>query len=232
MIRCSLGYVSSYVIFNNMHVKICGITSLDHARAAVQAGAQMIGFNFYPPSPRFISAQACAQIVRALRAQNMAVITVGVFVNMPPEQVMAIMEQCGLDRAQLSGDEPPEALKALGPMAFKAVRPATLAEALAALERYGQDTAPALLVDARTPHYGGSGRLADWRIARELAQRAPILLAGGLTPDNVGEAIRAVQPWGVDVASGVEARPGVKDPARMAAFIRNATGSGPGPEPR
>ncbi len=206
-----------------MHIKICGITSLEQALAAVEAGAHMIGFNFYPPSPRAISVQKCARIVQALRDHGPAVITVGVFVNMPPEQIRAIMDQCRLDRAQLSGDEPPEVLDALGPVAFKAVRPATLEEALAALAHYGRDTAPALLVDARTPHYGGSGKLADWRIARELARRAPILLAGGLTPDNVQEAIRAVQPWGVDVASGVEARPGIKDPARMVAFVRNAT---------
>lgn len=204
-----------------MHIKICGITTLEQAMAALAAGADMLGFNFYPPSPRAISPETCARIISGLHKAGQSSYTVGVFVNMPSPEIRAIQEACQLDGVQLSGDETPEQWRQIGDAAFKAVRPATLDEALAALESYGRATSPALLLDARIPQsYGGSGRLADWNIARELARRAPILLAGGLTPDNVGEAIRTVRPWGVDVASGVESAPGVKDPDRMAAFVR------------
>ena len=204
-----------------MQIKICGITNLEQAIAAMQAGADMLGFNFYPPSPRYLVPMVCAQIVQGLRDQGYSPATVGVFVNLSPDEIQNIMTECQLDMAQLAGDEPPEHLQVLGTKAFKAVRPATLEEGLRVLQDYGRDQAPALLVDARVPHsYGGSGHLADWQIARELARRAPILLAGGLTPDNVASAIQAVQPWGVDVASGVESRPGHKDPAKMAAFVR------------
>ena len=204
-----------------MHIKICGITTLEQALAAMDAGADLLGFNFYPPSPRAISPKTCARIIRGLHEAGRRPQTVGVFVNMPAAEMRGIMSACRLDWAQLSGDEPPGQIRQLGEIAFKAVRPATLNEALAALDAYGRASPPALLLDARAPKsYGGSGHLANWDIARELARRAPIFLAGGLTPDNVADAIHAVQPWGVDVASGVESAPGVKDPARMAAFVR------------
>lgn len=206
-----------------MHIKICGLTTLEQALAAIEAGADMLGFNFYPPSPRFITPAACARIMREMRKQGYAPLTVGVFVNTPPAQIRAILDQCQLDLAQLAGDEPPQDLRDLGDAAFKAVRPASQDEAMQALADYGRSIPPALLLDARVPgSYGGSGVLANWEIAHHLARQAPILLAGGLTPANVGAAIRAVQPWGVDAASGVESSPGVKDRALMTAFVRAA----------
>ncbi len=207
-----------------MHIKICGIRTLDDALAAVAAGADMLGFNFYPPSPRAVDVPTCAAIVDALRSRGHAVTCVGVFVNAPPETVRATLDACGLDAAQLSGDEPPSDLTALAGRAFKAIRPRDAAEAEALAARYARAAPPpALLLDARVPGlYGGSGRPADWGLARRLAARLPLLLAGGLTPENVAAAVRAVRPWGVDVASGVESAPGVKSPPRMAAFCRAA----------
>jgi phosphoribosylanthranilate isomerase len=206
-------------------IKICGITCLDDALAAVEAGADMLGFNFYRPSPRYIEPLACARLIAGLRDRGAAVTTVGVFVNAPPQMVVSILRDCGLNLAQLHGDEPPEDLTALGERAFKAIRPATLASARAALDRYPRRTTPpALLVDASTcvSPYGGTGQVGDWSLARDLAAAYPLLLAGGLRAENVAAAVALVRPWGVDVASGVESGPGRKDPARMAAFVQAA----------
>ncbi len=213
-----------------MQVKICGITRLDDALAAIEAGADMLGFNFYPPSPRYIEPAACASLVAALRGRGAQAVLVGVFVNTPPAEVAAILDQCSLDLAQLSGDEPPEDLAGLGERAFKAIRPrdaAHAAELAAVYARYARRAAPpTLLADASsgTGRFGGAGQTGNWEAATLLAARGPILLAGGLRPDNVAAAVAAVQPWGVDVASGVEASPGRKDGARMRAFVRAANG--------
>lgn len=203
-----------------VRVKICGVRTLDDALAA--EGADMLGFNFYPPSPRYVTPAACAALVGALRDRGVRATMVGVFVNATLEDVAATLEQCDLDLAQLSGDEPPALARALGARAFKAIRPRTLDEAHTALGAYPRRAAPpALLVDAaRGRAYGGTGHLADWGLARALAACAPILLAGGLRPENVMDALAAVRPWGVDVASGVESAPGRKDPERVAAFVR------------
>lgn len=209
-----------------MKVKICGITTLEDALAAIEAGADMLGFNFYPPSPRYIEPVTCARLVQALRAEGASVTTVGVFVNAPVQELTAILEDCGLDLVQLHGDEPPEAVAQLGERALKALRPADLASARALSRTYpARRAAPAFLVDTSTAgQYGGTGRVADWSLARALAAEYQLLLAGGLHPGNVAAAVGAVQPWGVDVASGVEERPGRKDPARMVAFVRAAHG--------
>ncbi len=205
-----------------MQVKICGITNREDALAAVSAGADMLGFNFYPGSPRCISPETCAEIMRALAGYN--VVTVGVFVNAAAEEIETTLQTYGLDLAQLSGDEPPEVLNRLGERAYKALRPADEAGLKAGLGRYPQRTlAPAWLVDAYRPGaFGGTGQVADWGLAAGLAAQAPVLLAGGLRPENVAAAIAQVHPWGVDVASGVELRPGKKDTQKMAAFIQNA----------
>jgi phosphoribosylanthranilate isomerase len=211
-----------------MKVKICGITTLDDALAALDAGADLLGFNFYPKSPRVIGPEACAAITAELRRRNCAASLVGVFVNASQNQVAETLRTCGLDLAQLSGDEPPEWVRALGSQAFKALRPVNAAElalALAALPHRPQP--PALLLDANRPGaYGGTGQTADWSLASDLALQVPLLLAGGLTPENVARAIRQVRPWGVDVASGVETAPGRKDPAKMAAFVQAARSEG------
>jgi len=204
-----------------MHVKICGLTNLEDALAAVAAGADYLGFNFWPKSPRYITREVCASIQAELRRRGAAVRTVGIFVNTPAAEVAAVMEACGLDLAQLHGDERPEHLTALWGKAFKAVRdPAAATEAeLEALTAFSPGQ-PAFLVDAPAPGlYGGSGQLADWQAAAALAARYPLFLAGGLNPLNVAAAVEQVRPWGVDTASGVESAPGRKDHDKMRAFV-------------
>ena len=207
-----------------MKVKICGITSLEDGLAALAGGADLLGFNFYPHSPRFLSLNACAAITLELRRRGCAATLVGVFVNPTRAAVEETLESCALDLAQLSGDESPDLVRALGERAFKVLRPANRLELDQALSAYPRRSPPpAVLIDARHPGaYGGTGQPADWNLAAGLARRVPILLAGGLTPANVAAAVHQVQPWGVDVASGVESAPGRKDPARMTAFIQAA----------
>ncbi len=208
-----------------MNVKICGITNLDDALAAIDAGADLIGFNFYPKSPRYISPAACVKIQPEIRSRQPAIVTVGIFVNSPADFVADILDCCSLDLAQLHGDEPPEMLAWLWGRAYKAIRPRSVEEAAADARRYtplahGQ---PALLIDASYPSfYGGSGRVAEWPVAQRLASDYAVLLAGGLTPENVASAVRIVNPWGVDVASGVESSPGKKDRRKMVDFVHAA----------
>ncbi|HEX8993460.1 MAG TPA: phosphoribosylanthranilate isomerase [Anaerolineales bacterium] len=197
-------------------IKICGIKTLPDALAAMEAGADMLGFNFYPKSPRFIEIDRCAGITGALRHSDPSVLLVGVFVNASVEDIERALKTCNLDLAQLSGDESPELCAALKSRAFKAFH----GIADHSVQPYVRTDAPAFLVDAAAKGaYGGTGRAADWSSAARLARQYPILLAGGLKPDNVAEAVDRVRPWGVDVASGVEAEPGRKDAARMKAFV-------------
>lgn len=209
-----------------MIVKICGLTSLEDARCAVDAGADMLGFILYPKSPRFIPPARIAPITAALRELAPVVLTVGVFVNETPDDMARALDEAGLNLAQLSGDEPPDCLRALQGRAYKAVREATHAEAyLSAIQspKSKIQNRPDLLLDANHPTlYGGSGMRADESLAAALARRCRLLLAGGLTPDNVSGAIRVARPWGVDVSSGVESAPGRKDHAKVRAFIAAA----------
>ena len=211
-----------------MIVKICGIRSLGDALAAVDAGADMLGFNFYAASPRYLETIACERLVQSLRvAIPRPPLLIGVFVNASISEVVAILDRCTLDMAQLHGDEPPAALAALGSRAFKAVRPTTPEDAAQQVHAYrsmaSSPRAPEILMDASAPGlYGGSGLTADWSTASAQAKKARLLLAGGLNPANVADAIAAVRPWGVDVASGVEVEPGVKDAAKMKTFVEQA----------
>ncbi len=212
-----------------MKIKICGITNLQDGLAAAQAGADFLGFIFHARSPRFVTVEQAQAIVGGVRRQfrNQAPKFVGVFVNTPPAQVRYALYTAGLDYAQLHGDEGPEQLAEQRGRSYKAVRPASLAEALDAAVRYsglGPQGGPNLLLDAYHPaEYGGTGIRADWSAAASLASRVPrVLLAGGLTPQNVAAAIAAVQPWGVDVSSGVEAAPGRKDHAKLREFVQAA----------
>jgi phosphoribosylanthranilate isomerase len=206
-----------------MRVKICGITTRQDALAAVDAGADMLGFNFYPQSKRYILPEKCVRIVSYLAQYTTRVQLVGVFVNATRAEIEAIADDCHLDLVQLSGDEPSEFLHTLGPQALKGIRPTSLEEAQADASRFVRSASPALLVDAYRPgEYGGTGHTGNWELARMLATQYPILLAGGLKPDNVAAAVAQVHPWGVDVASGVESSPGKKDAAKMAAFVRAA----------
>jgi phosphoribosylanthranilate isomerase len=208
-------------------VKICGITTLEDAFIAVEAGADMLGFNFYAPSPRYLTPAACRAITDDLRAQLGAScpLLIGVFVNEPAAG--EIVTQAGLDYAQLHGDESPEALAALAGRAFKAIRPRTVEEVAAQAAVFLPhapvgDHTPALLVDAyHKDQYGGTGERTSLRIAQAACKATPrLLLAGGLMPDNVAELVRAFRPWGVDVASGVEgATKGRKDSAAVQAFM-------------
>ena len=207
-----------------VRIKICGLTSLDDALAAVDLGADYLGFNFYAKSPRRIEPAACAAICAELARRAAPVKTVGVFVNHTQAEVTAILAACGLDLAQLHGDEPNEHLAALGGRAFKGLRgeAAPAASELAELARLGPGR-PAFLLDAHSPNlYGGTGQTADWQAASAIAAQYPIFLAGGLTPTNIAAAITQVRPWGVDTASGVESAPAKKDASKMEAFINNA----------
>jgi phosphoribosylanthranilate isomerase len=195
-------------------VKICGIKTITDAIVAMEAGADLIGFNFYPKSPRYVEVGMCRNIMSLLR-QHGRVTCVGVFVNASVGTIQATMETLGLNLAQLHGDETPEMLHALAGKAFKAFRgiPETI-------DGFTRNDGPAFLVDASVKGiYGGSGVTADWDGAAKLARSYPLLLAGGLSPENVAEAVEQVRPWGVDVASGVESAPGVKDPNKVKAFI-------------
>ncbi len=207
-----------------MVVKICGITNLQDALGAVEAGADMLGFNFYPPGKRYILPEECRKIISILRFRKMNVVTVGVFVNAPVDMILSTMRECGLHLAQLSGDETPETLFGLAGTGFKALHVSDSTTLQISLRRYPRRALPpAYLVDAYSPgEYGGTGKTIDWSLAARISAQMPILLAGGLTTENVAKAVAQVHPWGVDVASGVESSPGCKDHAKIALFIQKA----------
>ena len=195
-------------------VKICGITNLADAQAAAKAGADVLGFNFYEKSPRHVSVNSAAEISRQLPP---FVMRAGVFVNPSEELVLRAIGDCGLSLLQFHGDEPPEFCTQFGLMSMKAFRIRD-AKSLKQLPEFQTD---AWLLDAFSPEArGGTGEKFNWNLAIE-AQKfgKPIFLAGGLTPENVAEAVRKVEPFGVDVSSGVELSPGKKDHAKIRAFI-------------
>lgn len=207
-------------------IKICGITNPEDAEVALHAGADLLGFILYPKSPRYVTAQQVRTIIEAVRGggSESPAKFVGVFVNESPGHIRTTLAEASLDYAQLHSEEPPDVLQQLQPRAFKALRPADAAEAEQEAERYadlGPADGPRWMIDAYDPHaYGGTGKHADWHAAASLARRYPgLLLAGGLTADNVTEAMCVVRPWGVDVSSGVEIEPGRKDHDRVRQFI-------------
>jgi len=201
----------------NTRIKICGITNLADAQAAVEAGADALGFIFYEKSPRFVPLKTAAEISKQLPP---FVMRVGVFVNAPEDFVLRAIAECNLTMLQFHGDEPPEFCTQFGLMSMKAFRIRD-AETLKLIPNYQTD---AYLLDAfSSTTLGGTGEKFDWELAVE-AQKfgKPIFLAGGLTPENVTEAVKKVQPFGVDVSSGVELSPGKKDHAKVKAFIAAA----------
>lgn len=203
----------------SLWIKICGIRRVDDALAAADAGADAIGLNFWRNGKRFVDPGAARAIADAVRGR---VQIVGVFVDASAGEIEAVDAAVGLDLFQLHGDEPPELPARWPGRAYKAVR-VRRAEDLERLARYG---GPFYLVDAWAANApGGTGRRVDARWAREARRYGRIVLAGGLTPDNVAEAVRQIEPWGVDVASGVERAPGVKDAARISAFVKAARGA-------
>jgi phosphoribosylanthranilate isomerase len=198
-----------------VRIKICGLTRLDDALAAARLGADALGFNFWPRSRRFVPPDAAGAIVRRLPA---GVAAFGVFVDPTREEVLAAVAASGVGVVQLHGDEPPALCASLPFPVVKAIR----VESSASLAQLASYEVRAFLLDAPSAGYGGSGRTFDWALAAEVARELPVLLAGGLAPENVAEAVRTVRPLAVDVASGVESAPGVKDLARVASFIRAA----------
>ncbi len=201
----------------SIQVKICGITSVADAQAAAGAGADLIGLMFYDKSPRRVALETAAEIARSI---SPFVVKVGVFVNPTEELVTRAIAECNLSLLQFHGDETPEFCTKFGVMSMKAFRVRD-AETLRALADYNTD---AWLLDAYSPGaLGGTGEKFNWELAVEARKLGrPIFLAGGLTPDNVGGAVSLVQPFGVDVSSGVEMSPGKKDPDKVKLFIERA----------
>ncbi len=195
-------------------VKICGLTSVEDALAAVEAGADAIGINLVPSSKRYVAVDLAARIAAAVggRARCVAVVA-----DRTTDELYQVREATGISWLQLHGHEPPDALAALLPEAFKAVAIGGPRDALAAAS-YGGEL---LLCDAKVDGaLGGSGQSFDWALVSELARQRKLVLAGGLRPENVAEAVHAVRPFGVDVASGVEgADPRRKDAQRIASFV-------------
>jgi phosphoribosylanthranilate isomerase len=206
------------MLLSRTKVKICGITNAEDAIAAVEAGADALGFVFYRKSPRYIEPTLARQIVRCLPP---LVIPVGVFVDEDQQVVRNLMDDCGLALAQLHGNESAIYCKELGRTVLKALRVKDRSTFLALAEfRAG---VRGFVLDAFSDQaYGGTGQVIDWQLAAEAARVASVLLAGGLTPDNVEKATQTVQPYGVDVSSGVERAPGKKDHEKVRAFIRAA----------
>ena len=198
-----------------VRIKICGITNLEDARLAADLGAQALGFNFYPLSPRKVDPEAARAIIAQLPP---LVLSVGVFVDEDAGVVRDLAARVGLDWVQLHGQESPEYCRSLGRRVIKAFRIKDAAS-LAFLAVY-QGAAQALLLDTyRTGQVGGTGETFDWQLARRAHEYGRIILAGGLTPENVAQAIKIAQSQAVDVASGVEAAPGKKDPEKLRNFI-------------
>ncbi|MBN9119430.1 MAG: phosphoribosylanthranilate isomerase [Planctomycetes bacterium] len=206
-----------------VRIKICGVTTPEAARLAAAAGADAVGLNFYPQSPRYVTPQRAAELVRTLPAFTAPV---GVFVGVPMRQVCAVAFQLGLRGVQTYDDRPPEE----DPFPFAHV-PAFRVKDAAGLEHVRRfvEAATALgrkpaavLIDSHVEGVmGGSGHRAPWELLKGFDPGVPVVLAGGLTPENVAEAVARVRPWGVDVASGVESAPGVKDPDKVAQFVTN-----------
>lgn len=201
---------------SRLFVKVCGITSPDDARRTVEAGVDAVGLVFWPGSPRHVSVGAAREITDALPP---FVVRVGVFVDAAPGELARVAVAAGLDMLQLHGAEPPEILDVLPRRALKAIPVGEGFEPDQALRYEGR--AAGLLLDTRAETApGGTGRTFDWSLIRPVRERARfLLLAGGLTPENVAEAIRAARPDGVDVSSGVEVTPGRKDPSKVRAFV-------------
>jgi phosphoribosylanthranilate isomerase len=207
-----------------IRIKICGVTTPEDARMAADAGADAVGLNFYPKSPRFITPTQAAAIVRALPAFTAPV---GVFVGMPMRQVCAVAYQLGLRGVQTYDDQPPaqDTFPFAHVPAFRVKDAAGLEHVqkfVAAATALGRRPA-AVLIDSHVEgQMGGTGQAAPWKLLVGFDPGVPLILAGGLTPENVAEAITLVRPWGVDVASGVESAPGRKDFEKIARFVKIA----------
>jgi phosphoribosylanthranilate isomerase len=201
-----------------MIVKICGVMRVEDGLAAAEAGADLVGLNFWSGSRRHVAMAVARAIADALPAH---VRTVGVFVNAPADEIDATIAAVGLDLVQLHGDETADFCRPFAARAIRAFRVGVAAD----LEPLASHPAAQFLLDTPSAGYGGSGRTFDWTLAIAAHRyRRPFFLAGGLTPDNVADAIARVEPHGVDVAGGVESAPGIKDPTLVARFVAAAKG--------
>lgn len=200
----------------SLRIKICGVTRPEDALLAAVAGADAIGFNFAPESPRRIDAARAREVARDLPP---FLTRVGVFVNAAAEEIEAIAAAAGLHVAQLHGEESPEMCAALRLPWYKAHRVGAGFRSESVTRWEGRTF---LLDGMRPDRRGGTGQVFDWDIARAAAAHGRVILAGGLTPDNVGEAIARARPYAVDVSSGIEKEPGVKDPDLLRAFVQRA----------
>lgn len=198
---------------SHVRIKICGITSVHDAEAALDLGADFIGLNFWRRSPRRVDVALGGEIARIVRGKASLV---GVFVNETPAEVAKIADTVGLDLIQFHGDESAEEIEPWGERALKAVRFSGELDG-EALEEY--ETVWGFLIEPQRDSYGGTGRSWSYSKARRLPRSKPFLIAGGLRPENVAEAIAACSPWGVDVCSGIESDPGVKDAQAMWKFF-------------
>ena len=196
-------------------VKICGMTNLNDVKVAVDGGVDAVGFIFYKKSPRSVTMQAVRKIVLELPP---FVDSVGVFVNETAEQINKIADRCNLDRVQLHGNESPTFCKKIRRRVIKAIR----VKDIQSLKKLSGYPVSSFLLDTFSEdQYGGTGRVFDWNLAYPAKKYGPIILAGGLTPNNVRQAIQRIQPYGVDVCSGVESQPGIKDHKKMQTFLKN-----------
>lgn len=207
-------------------IKICGIREIEHALVAVEAGADMLGLVFYAPSPRFVTIEQARAVRDAIRHVDPAgrVRLVGLFVNETPEHMNAVAARVGLDVIQLSGDEPGSIVAELDRPAIASLRVDSSGK-LDEERRFRELIAAeplAVMVDAHVPGmYGGTGTVADWFVAADFALRYPVILAGGLRPENAADAVQRVKPFAIDVSSGVETD-GLKDSLKIRAFIAAA----------
>jgi phosphoribosylanthranilate isomerase len=209
-------------------IKICGVTLPDDAARVASAGADFVGLNFWPRSKRYIAPERAPMIASVVRSTGTAKL-VGVFVDAEVDEIQAIAANVDLDIIQLHGDESPEEVKRVSLAVYRPVWKALPIKSSRDLNALDVWPAEALLLDAPTPGRGGGGATFDWQLAREARERYPrinFVLAGGLTAENVSAAIKTVEPWAIDVASGVEAAPGIKDAAKLAAFIGAARVAG------
>lgn len=207
----------------SVRVKICGLTNLDDARAAIDAGAHALGFIFFSGSPRYITPPAAARIIGQLPPFASKV---GVFVNEPLESILQIANSTGIDAIQLHGDETPDLCEALARERFKTIKAFRIKDR-SSLDSVGNFRTSAFLLDSYVSgQLGGTGAKFNWDLAIEAATSGiPIILAGGLVPENVQQAVSKVSPYAVDVSSGVEASPGKKDHQKIRAFITAAGGA-------
>lgn len=201
-----------------MIIKICGFTRPEDAAFAAAAGADWLGLNFWPRSRRRIERGQAAEVAAAAREARAGVALVGLFVDQPAEEIAELIDALHLDFVQLHGDESPDDIRRIGPKAIKALPLASPVD----VDRLADYACTVFLVDTPSPGRGGSGEIGDWNLAASAARSHRVLLAGGLTPDNVAAAVAAVSPYGVDVASGVESAPGHKEARLVERFVSAA----------